>query len=210
MTTWEKSRLRFCVYIPCVIVLIVLLLLTSPLFTYVALTGHVISTLTLETFYKRHMRWSEYVRYAGCVTPHWRHHRNIVYVFTYTVFKQNYFSLYKRIIKLHRFILWDVNRECIRKNENYSTYSDAGSGVQCGSGDKEITEAINKPAGKKWMIKLNETESTHVKFTSKKIEPTIPVIFNNKEIPWSNTAKYLWMTLHAVLRCKKGNRGARD
>ena len=54
---------------------------------------------------------------------------------------------------------------------------------------------------KKWRIKLNEAKSTHVDFTNKKIIH-IPVFINNIEIPYSNKAKYLGMTLDAKLRWK--------
>lgn len=54
---------------------------------------------------------------------------------------------------------------------------------------------------KKWKIKLNETKSTHVYFTNKKTQ-YIPIVINGNIVPYSNTAKYLGMTLDAKLRWK--------
>ena len=54
---------------------------------------------------------------------------------------------------------------------------------------------------KKWRIKLNESKSTHVSFTNKKITH-IPVTINEQQVPYSNTAKYLGMTLDTKLRWK--------
>jgi len=54
---------------------------------------------------------------------------------------------------------------------------------------------------KKWRIKLNETKSTHINFTTKKVVH-LPVFINNKEIPYANKEKYLGMTLDKKLRWK--------
>jgi predicted GIY-YIG superfamily endonuclease len=53
----------------------------------------------------------------------------------------------------------------------------------------------------RWKIKLNETKSTHVDFTNKRITHK-PLYINNKVVPYADTAKYLGMTLDAKLRWK--------
>lgn len=55
---------------------------------------------------------------------------------------------------------------------------------------------------KKWRIKLNESKSTHINFTNRKID-TLPVTINSQSIPYSNTAKYLGITLDAKLRWRE-------
>lgn len=50
---------------------------------------------------------------------------------------------------------------------------------------------------KKWRIKLNETKSTHTNFTNRTID-LVPVTINSQVIPYSNTAKYLGMTLDSA------------
>jgi hypothetical protein len=54
---------------------------------------------------------------------------------------------------------------------------------------------------KKWRITLNESKSTHINFTNRKIE-YIPVRLNLQQIPYSDNAKYLGMTLDSKLRWK--------
>lgn len=64
-----------------------------------------------------------------------------------------------------------------------------------------LQNAINELTNwtKKWRIKLNNTKSVHVNFTNK---PTsnLPIYIDNLQIPYSNNAKYLGMTLDAKLR----------
>jgi len=62
---------------------------------------------------------------------------------------------------------------------------------------------------KKWRIKLNESKSTHIDFTNKKITQH-PVYINGMQIPYANTAKYLGMTLDAKLRWKEHIKKKRD
>ena len=54
---------------------------------------------------------------------------------------------------------------------------------------------------KKWHIQLNESKLIHIDFTNRSLEH-IPVTINNQKIPYTNTAKYLGMTLDAKLRWK--------
>ena len=53
----------------------------------------------------------------------------------------------------------------------------------------------------KWALKLNELKSVHVDFTNKKLNHK-PIFINGIEIPYSNAAKYLGMTLDTKLRWK--------
>lgn len=55
---------------------------------------------------------------------------------------------------------------------------------------------------KQWRIKLNESKSQHIKFTLKKKAP-LPITINQQVVPYSNSAKYLGMTLDAKLRWKE-------
>lgn len=55
---------------------------------------------------------------------------------------------------------------------------------------------------KKWRIKINETKSTCINFTYKKIDnPTIYI--DQKIVPYANSAKYLGMNLDAKLKWKE-------
>ena len=54
---------------------------------------------------------------------------------------------------------------------------------------------------KKWHIQLNESKSVHINFTNRRLEH-IPVTINNQKVPYANNAKYLGMTLDAMLRWK--------
>jgi hypothetical protein len=55
---------------------------------------------------------------------------------------------------------------------------------------------------KHWRIILNEIKSLHVNFTNRKVD-YVQVTFNGNQIPHSNRAKYLGMTLDAKLRWKE-------
>lgn len=68
----------------------------------------------------------------------------------------------------------------------------------------KLQRAINHISDwtKMWRIKLNEAKSVHVDFTLKKTT-SIPLVLNDNIIPYSNTAKYLGMTLDAKLRWKE-------
>ena len=54
---------------------------------------------------------------------------------------------------------------------------------------------------RKWRIKLNETKSTYINFTNKKIEERT-ILLNGIRIKPANTAKHLGMTLDVKLRWK--------
>ena len=55
---------------------------------------------------------------------------------------------------------------------------------------------------KNWRIKLNESKSIHVDFSYKDI-PQRCLYLDNNRIPYSNSAKYLGITLDAKLRSKE-------
>ena len=88
-----------------------------------------------------------------------------------------------------------------------ATFADDTAILAVGSTNEEATANLQKSVSKmyewtkKWRIKLNEKKSTHVNFTNKKIQ-YIPILINNKIIPYENKAKYLGMTLDSKLRWK--------
>ena len=67
-----------------------------------------------------------------------------------------------------------------------------------------LQTAINEVSNwmKKWRIKLNESKSVHVDFSYKDISQR-SLYLDNNIIPYSNSAKYLGMTLDAKLRWKE-------
>lgn len=69
---------------------------------------------------------------------------------------------------------------------------------------EKLQNAMNKVVEwtKKWRIKLNEAKSTHINFTYRKVDPTT-VTINGNAIPYTNTAKYLGMTLDVKLKWKE-------
>lgn len=69
---------------------------------------------------------------------------------------------------------------------------------------EKLQNAINKVVDwtKCWRISLNEGKTQHINFTLKKELP-LPVTINQQRVPYSNTAKYLGMTLDAKLRWKE-------
>jgi len=77
----------------------------------------------------------------------------------------------------------------------------AGRDVE--SATYKLQSAVDKVSVwmKEWRIALNETKSTHINFTYKRITP-IPIRLNGVAIPYSNTAKYLGMTLDVKLKWK--------
>ena len=68
----------------------------------------------------------------------------------------------------------------------------------------KLQHAIDKVVNwtKNWRISLNESKSQHINFTLKKEIP-IPILINNQRVPYSNSAKYLGMTLDVKLRWKE-------
>lgn len=69
----------------------------------------------------------------------------------------------------------------------------------------KLQEANNSISNwcKLWKIKLNETKSVHVNFTLRRLENQPHVTLNNIEVPLENKAKYLGMTLDAMLHWKE-------
>jgi hypothetical protein len=70
--------------------------------------------------------------------------------------------------------------------------------------NRKLQSAVNKVAiwTRKWRIKLNESKSVHIDFTNTKTKQQ-PILINGTKVPFTNTAKYLGMTLDAKLRWKE-------
>lgn len=94
------------------------------------------------------------------------------------------------------------------ENHTMATFADDTAILAVGRTNEESTEKLQIGINKicewttKWRIKLNESKSVHIDFTNKKVEH-IPIIINQKIVPYANTAKYLGMTLDAKLRWKE-------
>lgn len=90
-----------------------------------------------------------------------------------------------------------------------ATYADDTAILAVGSSEVEaaskLQEAVNNISywTNKWKIKLNHNKSVQTTFTNKKIEQRTPITINGSTIPYSNTAKYLGMTLDTKLRWKE-------
>lgn len=88
-----------------------------------------------------------------------------------------------------------------------ATFADDTAVLAVGKDNEETAAKLQRAVNqindwtKKWKIKINESKSVHVDFTNKNIQH-IPVNLNNAQIPYSNTAKYLGITLDAGLRWK--------
>jgi hypothetical protein len=88
-----------------------------------------------------------------------------------------------------------------------ATFADDTTILAVGADVEEATEKLQHAADsinnwtKQWLIKLNKDKSKHVNFTNKRCQ-YIPINVNGKTIPYSQTAKYLGMTLDAKLRWK--------
>lgn len=108
-------------------------------------------------------------------------------------------------------ILYLIYTSDIPQIENVilATFADDTSVMAVGSNIKEATDQLQAANDEisdwclKWKIKLNETKSTHVNFTNRKIEAPPVVKLNNVVIPHGNKAKYLGMTLDTKLRWKE-------
>lgn len=93
------------------------------------------------------------------------------------------------------------------ENNTLATFADDTAILAVGRTNEEATEKLQTAANqinnwtKRWRIKLNENKSVHINFTNKVVQ-YIPVNINNNIIPYSNTAKYLGITLDAKLRWK--------
>lgn len=94
----------------------------------------------------------------------------------------------------------------ISEEASMATFADDTAILTVGDNVEEATSKLQRSINavsnwtKQWRIKLNETKSTHVNFTNRRIN-TIPVEINS-QVPYANTAKYLGMTLDAKLKWK--------
>lgn len=92
-------------------------------------------------------------------------------------------------------------------NCTIATFADDTAVMATGNSIEESTRKLQQAADNiatwtyKWRIKLNETKSTYINFTNKKINQ-LPIFLNGVRIQPANTAKYLGMTLDAKLRWK--------
>ena len=88
-----------------------------------------------------------------------------------------------------------------------ATFADDAAIMEVGDDVAEATAKLQRAAdeinnwSRQWLVNLNEDKSTHINVTNKRCPP-IPIIINGKSIPYSQTAKYLGMTLDAKLRWK--------
>lgn len=78
------------------------------------------------------------------------------------------------------------------------------AGMNTAIATSNLQSALNQIVDwtKMWRIKLNESKSQHINFTLKK-ESTLPITINQQVVPYSNSAKYLGMTLDAKLCWKE-------
>lgn len=89
-----------------------------------------------------------------------------------------------------------------------ATFADDTAILSSGSNAELATNQLQNSVSKvslwtkKWRIKLNESKSTHIYFTNKNVEYK-PVMINETQIPYANTAKYLGMTLDTKLKWKE-------
>jgi hypothetical protein len=93
-------------------------------------------------------------------------------------------------------------------NTKTATFADDTAVMAVVENIKEATDklqqAINAVSSwaKLWRIILNEIKAVHVNFTNRKVD-YMQVTINSNQIPPSNMAKYLGMTLDAKLRWKE-------
>lgn len=96
----------------------------------------------------------------------------------------------------------------IPANSTIATFADDTAILAVADTEQESTQllqsAVDEIANwtKKWRIGLNNTKSLHIDFTNKKTT-YLPITILGNQIPHSNTAKYLGMTLDAKLRWKE-------
>lgn len=89
-----------------------------------------------------------------------------------------------------------------------ASFADDTALLTTGNTVEESTEALQKAVDsvniwtKKWRIKLNNLKSVHVDFTNLQIHHK-NIYIDNVVIPYSNSAKYLGMTLDAKLHWKE-------
>ena len=93
------------------------------------------------------------------------------------------------------------------EHDTIATFADDTAIMAVGNDHQEAARNQQTSANKinnwtkKWLIKLNEANSAHVNFT-KKIGQHIPIGINDIQVPYTDTAKYLGITLDAKLRWK--------
>ena len=89
-----------------------------------------------------------------------------------------------------------------------ATFADDTAILAVGNTVRESTKNLQKALNsitawtRKWRIKLNNEKSVHINFTNCDITYH-PLYIDNTTIPYSNTAKYLGMTLDAKLKWKE-------
>jgi len=94
------------------------------------------------------------------------------------------------------------------ENTTLATFADDTAVLAVGRNVKEATNYLQHSLDeiskwtRKWRLNLNEIKSVHINFTNQKTTP-FAVTVNSQKIPYSNTAKYLGMTLDAKLRWKE-------
>ncbi|XP_039297989.1 polyamine-transporting ATPase 13A2 [Nilaparvata lugens] len=96
------------------------------------------------------------------------------------------------------------------ENVTVATFADDTAVLSVGETVEVSTEKLQVPVNrinvwtKHWLIKLNEAKSVQVNFTNRRVQ-YIPLMYplNGNIVPYSNTAKYLGMTLDAKLRWKE-------
>uniref|UniRef100_A0A1B6DFT6 Reverse transcriptase domain-containing protein n=1 Tax=Clastoptera arizonana TaxID=38151 RepID=A0A1B6DFT6_9HEMI len=90
-------------------------------------------------------------------------------------------------------------------NTSIATFADDTALLAVGNTLEEskgrLQQAVNNVATwtKKWRIKLNESKSTYINFTNKRID-NVPISINGVCLQPANTAKYLGMNLDVKLR----------
>jgi hypothetical protein len=93
-------------------------------------------------------------------------------------------------------------------NTKIATFADDTAVMAVGENIEKATDKLQQAINtihfwtKQWRIILNESKSVHVNFTNRKVR-YIRVTINGNQIPYSNMAKYLGMTLDAKLRWKE-------
>jgi hypothetical protein len=90
------------------------------------------------------------------------------------------------------------------EHDTIATFADDTAVLAIGKDHEEaankLQTSINQISNwtKRWRIKMNESKSVHINFTNKSGQQ-IPIIINNAQIPYANSAKYLGITLVARL-----------
>lgn len=96
-----------------------------------------------------------------------------------------------------------------------ATFADDTAILATGVNIEEATHKLQKAVNtihdwtKMWRIKLNETKSVHVNFTNRRIN-IIRIKIDSQDVPYSDSVKYLGMTLDARLNWKEHIKKKRD